>query len=239
MRYEATKIVRVRAQQCFSMLVALGPPHPEQCGEYDQQQQEEGAGPVDPIWKTKSHCITKPSRTNTLNALEQALAYSEKKAQARRSRAVPDTLPVRRLLSAQRNRRRPAMTDIAPTERTKSAKRSARKQSGARLVRAQVLADHLTMSRANVRYFEERGLFTCNSGAGYDLDQCRDKYIAHLRSEFRKNPRAELEADFQKHNSPNRSWTPGLLRISPIHAGQQITELRCRDCHGAVGWAWP
>jgi len=57
------------------------------------------------------------------------------------------------------------------------------------------------MSRANVRYFEERGLFTCNSGAGYDLDQCRDKYIAHLRSEFRKNPRAELEADFQKHKS--------------------------------------
>jgi hypothetical protein len=79
------------------------------------------------------------------------------------------------------------MTNVAPTERTKPVKTSARKQGGAGLVRAQMLADHPTMSRANVRYFEERGLFARNGGAGYDLDQCRDKYIAHLRSEFRQN----------------------------------------------------
>ena len=30
-----------------------------------------------------------------------------------------------------------------------------------------------------------------------------------------------------------------MLRISPIDTGQQITELRCGDRHGAVGWARP
>lgn len=87
-----------------------------------------------------------------------------------------------------------------PTERAKPAK----KQHGIRLVGTQTVAAHLTMSRANVRYFTERGLFehkSANGAAGYDLDQCRDKYIAHLRREFRKNPRAELEADLQRHKA--------------------------------------
>src|SRR5262245_26155085 len=39
--------------------------------------------------------------------------------------------------------------------------------------------------------------------------------------------------------SSHRSWTPGVLRISAIDAGQQIAELRGRDRHGSVRRARP
>jgi hypothetical protein len=47
------------------------------------------------------------------------------------------------------------MTHVNPTGRAKPVK----KQHGIRLVGAQTVAAHLTMCRANVRYFTQRGLF--------------------------------------------------------------------------------
>jgi hypothetical protein len=53
------------------------------------------------------------------------------------------------------------------------------------------------MSKANVRYMEERGILV-RTGSGRDLDKCRAAYIAHLRSEYRKSPRAVSEEELRK-----------------------------------------
>ena len=39
--------------------------------------------------------------------------------------------------------------------------------------------------------------------------------------------------------SSDRGWTPGCLGMTPIDAGQKVSELRRRDRHGAVGRARP
>jgi hypothetical protein len=83
-------------------------------------------------------------------------------------------------------------------KRSRSPAMAQRKQNGACLVGAQTVAAHLTMSRANVRYFTERGLFVhrgANGAPGYDLDQCRGRYLEHLREEYRRSPRAEADGE--------------------------------------------
>src|SRR5215217_3527548 len=39
--------------------------------------------------------------------------------------------------------------------------------------------------------------------------------------------------------SPDRGWSPGLLRMTPVDAFQQVTELCGRDRHRAVGGRRP
>src|SRR5215211_7889534 len=39
--------------------------------------------------------------------------------------------------------------------------------------------------------------------------------------------------------SPDRGWSPGLLRMTPVNAFQQVTELRGRDRHRTIGRRGP
>src|SRR5205807_7023664 len=45
--------------------------------------------------------------------------------------------------------------------------------------------------------------------------------------------------DCKAKPSSHRCWSPRLLRMSPVDAGQQISELRGRDRHYSVGQARP
>jgi hypothetical protein len=92
------------------------------------------------------------------------------------------------------------MTNIAPTVRPKTTKHDSQRPDGRRLVNNAELAQHLVMTPQAVRYLEDKGVLT-RTGTSWDLDECREKYITHLRSEYRKSPRAALEADLQRHKS--------------------------------------
>ena len=89
------------------------------------------------------------------------------------------------------------MIVVSPTERAMSLEKAAREQNRDRLVGAQTPAAHLTMSRATVRYFTERGFFvrkSADGGAGFNIDECRDKYIAHLRTDIASHRALAYEA---------------------------------------------
>jgi hypothetical protein len=88
------------------------------------------------------------------------------------------------------------MTNVAPTERTKPVKTSARTQSG-----------RLATNSERCVSLDEQSQRALHGGKGHPcphrarartLDKCRAAYIAHLRSEYRKSPRAVSEEELRK-----------------------------------------
>jgi len=73
------------------------------------------------------------------------------------------------------------------------------------LVSASTLAAHLACTRQYISRLTADGVIE-RRGDGYDQDQCRLRYLAHLRSENRRSPRAAADAE---HTSAKAA----LLRI--------------------------
>ena len=63
-----------------------------------------------------------------------------------------------------------------------------------------VLAKHLFMVRQNVARLTTEGILERTTD-GYLLDDSRERYIRHLREEYRKSPRAAADADLQRHKA--------------------------------------
>ena len=62
------------------------------------------------------------------------------------------------------------------------------------LVSASTLATHLACTRQYVAKLTAEGVID-RRGEGYDQDLCRLRYLAHLRSENRRSPRAAADAE--------------------------------------------
>jgi hypothetical protein len=60
------------------------------------------------------------------------------------------------------------------------------------------LARHLGCSRQNITHFTDQGIIQRRPDGHYDQSTCRLAYIAHLRTEYRKSPRAASEQELQK-----------------------------------------
>ena len=73
------------------------------------------------------------------------------------------------------------------------------------LVSASALAVHLACTRQYIAKLTAEGVIE-RRGEGYDQDQCRLRYLAHLRSENRRSPRAAADAEYA-------SAKAALLRI--------------------------
>ena len=73
------------------------------------------------------------------------------------------------------------------------------------LVSASALAVHLGCTRQYIAKLTAEGVIE-KRGDGYDQDQCRLRYLAHLRSENRRSPRAAADAE-------HASAKAALLRI--------------------------
>lgn len=63
------------------------------------------------------------------------------------------------------------------------------------LVSATALGAHLGMTRQSVAKLTLEGIIE-RRGDGYDRDACRLRYIAHIREERRRSPRAAADAEF-------------------------------------------
>ena len=67
-------------------------------------------------------------------------------------------------------------------------------------VSSYVLAKHLFMVRQNVARLTAEGILERTTD-GYLVDDSRERYIRHLREEYRKSPRAAADADLQRHKA--------------------------------------
>ena len=67
-------------------------------------------------------------------------------------------------------------------------------------VSSYALAEHLLMTRQNVARLTNEGILE-RTAAGYLVDDSRQRYIRHLREEYRKSPRAAADADLQLHKA--------------------------------------
>jgi hypothetical protein len=63
-------------------------------------------------------------------------------------------------------------------------------------VSAAALADHLACVRSYVAKLVAAGVIEQRSDGKYDQDQCRARYIAHLREERKRSPKAEADVEF-------------------------------------------
>src|SRR5271170_7905797 len=69
--------------------------------------------------------------------------------------------------------------------------------SSAALVSGAEVGRHLSCDYVYVRKLVAEGLLLKHEG-GFNLDDCRRKYIAFLRAERRKTPRSESAAEFTR-----------------------------------------
>src|SRR6476646_8948201 len=72
-------------------------------------------------------------------------------------------------------------------------KRASEEQHGL-LVSASTLATHLACTRQYIAKLTAEAVIE-KRGDGYDQDRCRLRYLAHLRSENRRSPRAAADAE--------------------------------------------
>jgi len=73
-----------------------------------------------------------------------------------------------------------------------------------------------------VARLEAEGVFSRN-GAGYRQDECRLRYIAHLRAERTRSPRTEAETEYQQQKA---HWLS--LRIAKHQREHLTMEEHCR-----------
>jgi len=93
--------------------------------------------------------------------------------------------------------------------------RHVRKADGPALVSAQKLAEHLGCVRSYVRKLVEAGVVEQRADGRYDRDQCRERYIAHLRAERRQSPKSAADTEF----------TAAKAELIRIRIGEQKREL--------------
>lgn len=86
------------------------------------------------------------------------------------------------------------MTEVT-TERATAKRRNGRDVPV--LVSGNALAAHLCMTRQNVALLVVEGIIERVDGK-FDQDQCRLRYIKHMRSDARRSPRTQADADHVK-----------------------------------------
>ena len=87
------------------------------------------------------------------------------------------------------------MTELATHDR---APPKPKRGSGAArpvLVSASALATHLSCVRSYVKKLVDQGVIERRDNGTFDQDQCRSKYIAHLRAERQRSPRSAADAE--------------------------------------------
>jgi hypothetical protein len=63
-------------------------------------------------------------------------------------------------------------------------------------VSASALAEHLACVRSYVAKLVEQGVIERRGDGKFDQDQCRTKYLAHLREERRRSPKSAADVEF-------------------------------------------
>lgn len=74
--------------------------------------------------------------------------------------------------------------------------RHVRKPDGPTLVSSAALGKHFDCAPAYIRKLVEQGVIEKKSDGRYDLDQCRSKYLAHLRAERKLSPKGAADTEF-------------------------------------------
>jgi hypothetical protein len=88
-------------------------------------------------------------------------------------------------------------------ETMKKAKTTANRPQGAAphgpvLVSGAQLATHFGVVRTRIDQLALQGIFSRRPDGNYDQDECRLKYLGHLRAENRKSPVAAANAEHAK-----------------------------------------
>ena len=83
------------------------------------------------------------------------------------------------------------MTELVTTHDDRPKRSNGAKRNGAArvLVSACALAAHLSCVRSYIAKLVEQGVIERRADGRFDQDQCRAKYIAHLRAERKRSPR--------------------------------------------------
>jgi hypothetical protein len=72
----------------------------------------------------------------------------------------------------------------------------ARKPDAAAPVSSAAVAAHLACVPSYIRKLVEQGVIERRSDGKFDQDQCRTKYLAHLREERKRSPKSAAEVEF-------------------------------------------
>ena len=92
-----------------------------------------------------------------------------------------------------------AMTEVATTSSARRKRGS--KDNGAAhapLVSGYKLAAHFGVVRQHIDHLLAQGVIEKRSDGLFDQDQCRLRYITHLRSEHQRSPRSAADAEHSK-----------------------------------------
>ena len=89
------------------------------------------------------------------------------------------------------------MTEVMMQERAAPKRHKSRKVADD-IVTANSLATHLGMTRQNVARLTAEAVIEQRSDGHYDQSASRLRYIKHLRSEHRRSPRTQADADHVK-----------------------------------------
>jgi hypothetical protein len=92
------------------------------------------------------------------------------------------------------------MTMTATAHDDRAKQRNGAKRNGAArvLVSGRALAAHLCCVRSYIAKLVEQGVIEKRDDGRFDQDQCRAKYISHLREERKRSPRSEADTAFQQ-----------------------------------------
>jgi len=98
--------------------------------------------------------------------------------------------------------------------------RHARKSDAA--VSAAALAEHLACVRSYVAKLVEQGVIERRSDGKFDQDQCRAKYLAHLREERKRSPKSAADVEFTSAKAE-------LIRIRIAHQRRTLVSREEHD----------
>src|SRR6476469_3881557 len=89
------------------------------------------------------------------------------------------------------------MTEVLTHDDRAEQSNGAKRNGAARvLVTAGALAAHLSCVRSYIAKLVDQGILERRSDGRFDQDQCRAKYIAHLKEERKRPPRSAADTEF-------------------------------------------
>jgi hypothetical protein len=84
--------------------------------------------------------------------------------------------------------------------------------------------------RSYITKLVEQGVIERRADGRFDQDQCRAKYIAHLRAEHKRSPRAAADAEFTAAKAE-------LIRIRILEKKKALIPVRWKPSPRWTNWS--